>query len=132
VKLLSAYYFAMYLSFSVFLPYTSLYFSEKGFSDTAVGVILSLWSFVSLIAQPAMGMIDDRMRNPRIVLMVSVITAPLIGIGFLYVHQLALVIALSVAFSWFQSSTSPLADSIAVEMAGRKGISFGNIGCGAR
>jgi PPP family 3-phenylpropionic acid transporter len=127
VRMLSIYYFLSYLSFSVFLPYTSLYFSERGFSNTAVGFILSLWAFVSVIAQPVMGMINDRMGNPRKLLMVTVIFAPVIAIGLNFSENLAAVIAISVLFSWFQSSSAPLADSIAVEIGNRVGFSFGTV-----
>jgi PPP family 3-phenylpropionic acid transporter len=127
VRLLSIYYFLSYLSFSVFLPYTSLYFSEKGFSNTAVGFILSLWAFVSVIAQPVMGMINDRMGNPRKLLMVAVILAPVVAIGLNFSENLTAVIVISVLFSWFQSSSAPLSDSIAVEIGNREGFSFGTV-----
>lgn len=109
------------------MPYMSLYFSEKGFSNTAVGFILSLGAFVSVIAQPAMGMFNDRMRNPRIVLMASVLLAPIIGLGFSFSESLGVVIAINVLFAWFQSSSPPLADAIAVEMGNREGFSFGSV-----
>jgi PPP family 3-phenylpropionic acid transporter len=127
VRMLSIYYFLSYLAFSVFLPFASLYFSEKGFSNTAVGFLLSLWAFVSVIAPPVMGLINDRMRNPRIILMVAVIFAPVIGIGLNLSENLATVIVVSVLFSWFQSSVGPLADSIAVDIGNREGFSFGTV-----
>jgi PPP family 3-phenylpropionic acid transporter len=127
VKFLAPYYFLSYLALSVFMPYTSLYFSERGFSNTAVGMILSLWALVSVIAQPVMGMINDRLSNPRKILMISAGAAPVIGLGFYYVDHFAAIIALSVVFSWFQSSAAPLSDSITVEAANREGFSFGSI-----
>ncbi|MBW7460582.1 MFS transporter, partial [Paenibacillus sepulcri] len=125
--ILAAYYFFLYLSMSVFMPYTSLYFSEKGFSTSEVGFILSLWALVSVVAQPVMGLINDRIGSPRKIIMISVIAAPVIGLGFHYVNEFGAVIALSVLFTWFHSSTGPLSDSIAVEIGSRAGFSFGSI-----
>ncbi|MFC5650464.1 MFS transporter [Paenibacillus solisilvae] len=127
MSILAAYYFFLYLSMSVFVPYTSLYFSEKGFSTAAVGMILSLWAFVSIIAQPVMGLINDRIGNPRKIIMISVITAPVIGLGFHYTNEFSAVIALSVLFTWSHSSAGPLSDSIAVEIGNRAGFNFGSI-----
>jgi MFS family permease len=124
---LASYYFLWYLAISVLMPYTSLYFSDKGFSPTAVGLILSLWASVAIVAQPLMGIINDRINNPRKILMICAIAAPLFGMGFQIVDGMVGVLALSVFFAWFQSASGPIGDSMAVEIASRKGYSFGSI-----
>jgi PPP family 3-phenylpropionic acid transporter len=127
VKSLASYYFLWYLAQSVFLPYMSIYFSEKGFSGTAVGMILSLWAFVSVVSQPVMGMINDRMNDPRKLLMLCAIIAPVLGLGFYYLDSLAPILALSVVFTWFQASAAPLSDSLAISVGNKEGFSFGSI-----
>jgi PPP family 3-phenylpropionic acid transporter len=74
-----------------------------------------------------MGMINDRMHNPRIILMVAVILAQVIGIGLNFSGNLATIIVISVLFSWFQSSVGPLADSLAVGIGNREGFSYGTV-----
>ncbi|MGO4543557.1 MFS transporter [Paenibacillus sp. 2TAB23] len=127
MRSLASYYFLLYLAVSVVMPYTSLFFSEKGFSNTVVGLILSLWALISVVSQPIMGMLNDRLSNPRQILLVSAIAAPLIGIGFLYFDSLGAIIVISVFFVWFQSSMGPLSDSIAVDIGNREGFSFGSV-----
>ncbi|MCQ6562330.1 MFS transporter [Paenibacillus mendelii] len=127
MKTLASYYFLWYLTISVFMPYTSLYFSERGFSPTTVGLILSLWALVSIVAQPLMGMINDRVHNPRTILMICTAAAPLLGLGFYVVEGLAGILALSLFFAWFQSSAGPIGDAIAVEITSREGYSFGSV-----
>ncbi len=117
----------LYLGLSVFMPYTSLFFSDKGFSHTVVGLILSLWSLVTVISQPVMGMLNDRLSNPRQILMIAAVAAPIFGLGFYYFDSLTAIIILSVFFAWFQSSAAPLSDSIAVELGKREGFSFGSV-----
>ncbi|MCD9022583.1 MFS transporter [Cohnella silvisoli] len=73
------------------------------------------------------GIINDRMSNPRKLLMVAVLVAPVIGVGFYFTENIAAITALSLLFAWFQSSPVPLADSIAVEMGSRDGFSFGSV-----
>ncbi|MEK4508401.1 MFS transporter [Paenibacillus anaericanus] len=127
MKTLASYYFLFYLAMSVLMPYTSLYFSERGYSSTTVGLILSLWALVSIVAQPIMGMINDRINNPRKILMICAITAPVLGMGFQFVDGMIGIIVLSIFFAWFQSSAGPIGDSMAVEIASKKGYSFGSI-----
>ncbi|MDQ0089525.1 MFS family permease [Paenibacillus anaericanus] len=127
MKTLASYYFLFYLAMSVLMPYTSLYFSERGYSSTTVGLILSLWALVSIVAQPIMGMINDRINNPRKILMICAIAAPVLGMGFQFVDGMVGIIVLSVFFAWFQSSAGPIGDSMAVEIASKKGYSFGSI-----
>lgn len=109
------------------MPYTSLYFSEKGFSPTSVGLILSLWAAVSIVSQPVMGMINDRINNPRKILMICAIAAPVFGMGFQIAEGLAGFLVLSVLFAWFQSASGPIGDAMAVEIASRNGYPFGSI-----
>ncbi|MGG4034948.1 MFS transporter [Paenibacillus cisolokensis] len=127
MKTLASYYFLFYLAVSCFYPYISLYFSERGLSNTEIGLIMSIWAFVSLISQPLMGIVNDRMRDPRVVLMVSVLAAPLLSLGFYYLDSFTAMLALSVIFAWFHTSAAPLSDAIAVDIGSRKGYPFGNI-----
>jgi len=127
MKTLAVYYFFFYLAMSAYVPYTSLFFSDKGFSSSNIGLILSLWALVSLVAQPVMGMITDRMADSRKMLMLCIAAASLFGLGFYYFDQLALILAVSVLFSWFQSSFGSLSDSVAIGIGNRSGFSFASI-----
>lgn len=112
---------------SVLIPYASLYFSERGFSLTAVGFILSLWAFVSVVAQPVMGMINDRLGHPKRIMLVCVLLASVLGLGFNLMGGLTGIIILSLFFAWFETSAGPIGDALAVEVASRDGFSFGNV-----
>jgi PPP family 3-phenylpropionic acid transporter len=127
VKSLASYYFLYYLAQAAFMPYISIYLSEKGISTTAIGMILSIWAFVSVIAQPIMGMMNDRMNDRRKMLMLCTILTPVLALGFYYFNGYAALLILSVLFPWFQSSAGPLSDSLAVELGNKAGFSFGSI-----
>ncbi|BBI31317.1 MFS transporter [Cohnella abietis] len=127
MKTLASYYFFFYLGMSVLMPYTSLYFSDRGFTLTQVGLILSLWALVSIVAQPVMGMINDRINNPRKILMICAIAAPLLGMGFNMVESLFGILVLSLFFAWFQSSAGPIGDAMSVEIASKQGFTFGSV-----
>ncbi|MFD0589646.1 MFS transporter [Paenibacillus sp. GCM10027627] len=127
MKSLAGYYFLWYLAISVLMPYTSLYFSDKGFSHTTVGFILSLWALVSIVAQPAMGIWNDRFQRPRHILVASVLVSAVLGLGFYWIDGLLGIVVLSVLFTWFQSSVGPIGDAVAVDIASQRGFSFGSV-----
>ncbi|GGG66957.1 MFS transporter [Paenibacillus radicis (ex Gao et al. 2016)] len=127
MRILAVYYFVWYCAVSVLIPYTSLYFSEQGYTSTKVGLILSLWAMVSVVAQPVMGIINDRIGNPRTIMILCAVVSPLLGMGFQWTSGIAAVLVLSVFFAWFQSSGGPIGDAIAVEIASQRGFSFGSV-----
>jgi PPP family 3-phenylpropionic acid transporter len=127
VRILAAYYFFFYLALASFFPYTTLVLAEKGLSITAIGMILSLWAFVGIVAQPVMGMLSDRLTNRRTILILCLIVSPVAGLGLYYSNGYTALILSSVLFAWFQASSGPLSDSLAIEIGSKVGISFGNI-----
>lgn len=127
MKSLSSYYFLYYLAMSVYLPYMSIYFSDRGFSSTQVGMIFSLLAFVSVIAQPIMGLLNDRTSDPRKILLLCISVAPILSLGFYYMGSLTAIMALSIVYAWFQSSAGPISDSLANDIGNREGFSFGSI-----
>jgi MFS transporter, PPP family, 3-phenylpropionic acid transporter len=127
VRSLGVYYFLYYLSQASLLPYISIYLQGKGISATAIGMILSLWALVSVISQPVMGMINDRISDQRRILMISSVFAPIVGLGFYFLEGYPALIILSILFSWFQASAVPLSDSLAVEIGNQQGFSFGSV-----
>ncbi|WP_274652019.1 MFS transporter [Paenibacillus humicola] len=127
MKRMAIFYFLFFLAQAAYAPYVSLYFSGKGWDGTSIGVVLSLWSLVGIAAQPAMGLLNDRLRHPRRLLMLAAVLAPVTALGFIAFDSYAVVLAVSVVFAWFQSAANPLADTIAVETAAREGFAFGSV-----
>ncbi|TJY41877.1 MFS transporter [Cohnella pontilimi] len=127
MRKLAAYYFFYYLASSMYGPYLSLYFTDKGFSSAETGLFLSLWALVAVVSQPIMGMWNDRHQDPLRVLKICTVAAPVIGIGFYFFGGYAALLVIVVLFSWFQSSTGALSDTIAVGIANREGQPFSKI-----
>ncbi|NRF90121.1 MFS transporter [Paenibacillus frigoriresistens] len=127
MKSLASYYFLYYLGQAALMPYLSLYLSDKGISSTLIGLLLSLWAFTSVIAQPIMGMLNDRLNDRRQILMLCTILSPILAFGFYFFDAYFALLIFSVLFPWFQSSSASLSDALAVEIGSHAGISFGSI-----
>lgn len=127
VKNVSFYYFLLYLMSSTLLPYTSLHFHERGFSPSSIGYLLSIWAFVSVVAQPVMGMLGDRLQRPKGMLLLTAVATPVAGLLFYLSDDFAIIVAVSLVFAWFHSSLPSLSDAAAVEIGSRQGFSFGSV-----
>lgn len=127
VRIVSAYYFLMYLMSSVLLPYTSLHFHDRGFSPSTIGYILSLWAFVGVIAQPVMGLLNDRLQRTKVLLFLLVLITPASGLLFYTSNAFGAIVAVSLLFAWFQSSLPSMSDAAAVQIGRTQGFAFGNV-----
>ncbi|HEX7056300.1 MAG TPA: MFS transporter [Bacilli bacterium] len=127
MKIFCLYYFFYYLALASYYPYISLILDEKGIRLAQIGVILSVWAFVSVFSQPIMGLISDRLRDRRMVLIIATFISPIVAYGFYFSGRFTDLLVVAVLFSWFQSSTSPLSDALTIETCSQKGVTFGRI-----
>jgi PPP family 3-phenylpropionic acid transporter len=124
---LSIFYFLFYLALSTFSPYLTIYLSSKGLSATFIGLLLSLWALVSVISQPILGMINDRLNDQRKLLMISTVISPVIALGFYYFNGHGVLLLIAALYPLFQAASGPISDSIAVEAANQQGFTFAGI-----
>lgn len=127
MRKLSLYYFFYYLAASSFGPYISIYLSEKGISLISIGLILSMLSLTGILAQPIMGILNDRLSDPRRIVLLCLLFMPLFAFGYYYFDTVFALCLVSFFYAMFQSSSAPLSDVLTVEIANSQGFSFGSI-----
>ncbi len=124
LRALNMFYFSLFALFLSFLP---VYGAGIGISETHLGLILGVGSLISMFSQPIWGVVSDRFRTIRLVLL------PLIGVGvilgtLLYRSEQLWSFALLVALLYiFFLPTDPLMESLNFQTSQRQGISFGSI-----
>ncbi|WP_284640628.1 MFS transporter [Paenibacillus silviterrae] len=122
------YIFVFYMGQAALYPYLGYWFSEQGLSHTQVGIIFSLGPILGLFIQPIWGMLCDRFRMERTLLMLSTLLAPLIAFGYLFAgthFTVYAVTALGLALT--ASAMVPIAESLTVRHAEKHGFSYGGI-----
>jgi len=114
-------YFCFYMSNAVYVPFVPVYFESIGFSNTQIGILLSLGPIVALLAQPVWGTVSDRARtkNGALLLMlagcaVSMAVFPL-SAGFVFVMVMICL------FMFFQTPVFAVGDAITLEILDRRG-----------
>ncbi|GGE25798.1 MFS transporter [Streptococcus himalayensis] len=92
-------YFLMYhfyfLSFALFSTLISVYLLDRGFSATEVSILVSGSFFTSMLAQPIMGMLNDRIGIKK----VTLYSFQIIIIGALCFMQAKSLAALTICYS---------------------------------
>lgn len=114
------------LAGGLFNPYLTTLFVHQGIGANLVGVLMSIGTLLSIIVQPVWGLLVDRYRQTKLVLLLSICVPASLSFfyGFKYVAVIIMAYFLSIIF---QSTQSPVADSYAVSAAQKGRTSYGTI-----
>lgn len=119
--------FLFFALLSMFIPFLPLYFSEQGLNESQIGTIVGIGGFVTLIAQPLWGMISDRTRTIRKVLLILVLCTSVTGYLLYSTDHYALIIVFVMLTYFFLMPIDPLTESLNFRVAESAGISYGSL-----
>lgn len=119
--------FLFFALLSMFIPFLPLYFSDQGLNETQIGVIVGTGGFITLIAQPLWGMISDRTRTIRKVLLILVLCSTVTGYLLYSTSQYALIVLFVMLTYFFLMPVDPLTESLNFRVAEQAGISYGSL-----
>lgn len=114
------------LAGGMFNPYLTTLFVEQGMNASHVGVMMSIGTLLSIIVQPLWGLMVDRFRQTKLVLVLS-ITVPSLMAYFYSIKIFAVLVLVYTISIIFQVTQSPIADSYAVSAAREARTSYGTI-----
>ncbi|MNC16151.1 putative 3-phenylpropionic acid transporter [compost metagenome] len=114
------------LAGGLFNPYLTTLFVDQGIEANVVGVLMSIGTLLSILVQPVWGLMVDRYRQTKLVLILSISVPAALSFfyGFGYFLVIVMVYILSIVF---QATQSPIADSYAVSAARKAHTSYGTI-----
>ncbi len=124
-----------WLCFALF-SYFSVYFQSLGFSASATGKITALNLIIGVITVPLWGLLSDKIRSTKKVLIIN-----LIGISIFYcliprvveaLKGTLIILIIVVISSVFRSPISTLVDNIVIKSSNKWGLNYGflmAIGC---
>lgn len=117
-------YFAMLVIFVAFLP---VYLNEQGLNPSQIGFITGTGGFITIIAQPLWGMISDRTKTTRKVLMVLLVLSSIFGYFLYATSSYPLLILFAMLLYFFLLPIDPLAESLNFTISESAGVSYGSI-----
>lgn len=127
IRLLKSFNFLYFGLLAIFIPFLPVYLADQGLRPAQIGFIIGTGGFVTLITQPLWGMISDKTRTLRKVLLLLIFFSSVIGY-FLYDSSSYLqLILFAMLLYFFLMPIDPLTESLNFTMAEKSGISYGSI-----
>ncbi|PEF35740.1 MFS transporter [Bacillus sp. AFS094228] len=127
IRLLKSFNFLYFGLLAIFIPFLPVYLADQGLRPAQIGFIIGTGGFVTLITQPLWGMISDKTRTIRKVLLLLIFFSSVIGY-FLYDSSSYLqLILFAMLLYFFLMPIDPLTESLNFTMAENSGISYGSI-----
>ncbi len=112
---------------AIFIPFLPIYFAEQGLTPGQIGFIMGTGGFVVIVAQPLWGMISDKTRTIRKVLLVLILCSSVIGYLLYDASSYFQLILFAMLLYFFLMPIDPLAESLNFTTAESLKISYGSI-----
>ncbi|MGE7758677.1 MFS transporter [Peribacillus sp. NPDC097895] len=127
LRLLKSFNFLYFGLLAIFIPFLPVYLADQGLRPAQIGFIIGTGGFVTLITQPLWGMISDKTRTIRKVLLLLIFFSSVIGY-FLYDSSSYLqLILFAMLLYFFLMPIDPLTESLNFTIAEKSGISYGSV-----
>lgn len=117
-------YFAL---LAMFIPFLPVYFAEQGLSKSQIGFIIGTGGIITIIAQPLWGMISDRTKTIRKVLLLLIVFASVTGYFLYNTSSYTLLVVFAMLTYFFLMPIDPLTESLNFRISESAGINYGSI-----
>src|SRR5499426_2870763 len=124
-------YAAMYAAFGVASPFLPALVNARGVPAAQLGLVLSAGTAIRLLTAPLAGRLGDRLQGLRVVLVVCLVLAAVVTLGYLPAQGFWPFLALSLGHAAALAPVTILADALALGAAapppgsGRRGFEYG-------
>ena len=125
--LLKSYNFMFFGLLALFIPFLPVYLSKQGLSTSEIGLIIGTGGFVTLIAQPLWGLISDKKKTVRKVMLLLVVFTTIFGYFLFNTNSFLLLGLFALLVYFFLMPLDPLIESLNFTVAEKEGISYGSI-----
>lgn len=121
------FYAVFFMSGAIYGTFLPVYLDYLGYSKGAIGILMSLGPFVAIIAQPLWGITSDRAKSKNFVLQILFLCSIFIMALYPLSNNFYYLILVITLFTFFQTSTGPVSDTITLEYLSETGQRFGPI-----
>ena len=125
--LLKSYNFLFFGMLAMFIPFLPVYLQSTGLNTSEVGLIIALGGVVTVIAQPLWGMISDKLKTLRKIMLILVAMTAIFGYFLYQVDSFLLLVLLAMFVYFFLMPLDPLSESLTFTTTETNGISYGSV-----
>ncbi|WP_219838566.1 MFS transporter [Paenibacillus sp. R14(2021)] len=125
--MLRAFNFLFFALLAIFISFLPVYLDAQGISASRIGIIIGTGGFVSIFSSPFWGIVSDRAKTIRGVLLVLIACATVVGY-FLYTSgSFLLLVVFTMLLFFFLLPMDPLTESLNFQSSEMMSISYGSI-----
>ncbi|KHL93763.1 MFS transporter [Paenibacillus sp. IHB B 3415] len=126
-NLLRSFNFLYFALLAMFIPFLPVYLDSQGLSPAQIGFVIGTGGFITIIAQPLWGMISDKTRTIRRVLLLLLLCSAVTGYLLYHSGSYIQLILIAMLLYFFLMPIDPLTESLNFRIAESAGISYGSI-----
>ncbi len=120
----------IYITFSLYAPFLSSYYSKAGLNALQIGILLTVGPLVAIVIQPLWAILSDKTGRRKDILMLVIIGSG-ISIFSYYLGNTFLTFLIAASLlAIFSNSIAPLNDAITLRFANRYQLDFSRIRMG--
>jgi len=124
---LRTYSYVFYSTWAIIVSYFPLYFADRGYSASQIGLLYAAGPAISIAANLLTGMASDKYRTIRKLLLL-LFAGQLVMLGaLLQAESFGVVILVMTAFYFFQTPIQPLSDSLTLLSVAHTGRNYPSI-----
>ena len=117
-------YFALLAMFVSFLP---VYLDAQGLPATKIGLIIGTGGFIAIFSQPLWGMISDRTKTIKKVMLLLLGCSTIVGYLLYASSSFIMLLLFTMLMYFFLMPLDPLTESLNFQIAEANGVSYGSI-----
>ncbi|GEK33755.1 multi-drug resistance efflux pump PmrA [Kurthia sibirica] len=112
---------------ALFIPFLPVYMTAQGLNESEVGIIIGAGGFITIIAQPFFGMISDRFKTVRKVILLLILLTTIGGFALYQLSSFTMIIVLTLVVYAFLMPLDPLTESLSFTSSEVLKISYGSV-----
>ncbi|TBL81411.1 MFS transporter [Paenibacillus thalictri] len=124
LRALNMFYFATNAILTPFLP---VYFAEKGYSSSEIGLLMMFGPFVAIFAQPLWGYLSDRYHKLKLIIFVLWSLSVMASVGVFMLDGFTYSFVFMLLLNFFLLPSNPLLDSIVIKTTLQAGVPYGTV-----
>lgn len=119
-----------YLYFSlmaIFISFLPTYMDAQGASPSEIGLVMGSGGIIGIFAQPFWGVVSDRMKTIKRVILVLLLTSMLVGYLLFQLENILYLMLFTGLMYMFLMPIDPLIESLNFQSAERMKVSYGTV-----
>ncbi|MDF2963005.1 MAG: Na+/melibiose symporter-like transporter [Paenibacillus sp.] len=124
---ISLFIFLLFSTFSIMSFFFPPLLQSKGLSSVQIGNILACGSLIAIFGQPIWGYVSDKTKTVKPILLILLTAGFFVSLGVFSSTAFISILLFYTMFSFFNSSSGPLAETLCIAYANQNNKDYGRI-----